>query len=71
MGVGQALSMQITFQDRRAQQDNIDTYLIPRMGTAPRQINVHLVSSGGYNQPMVGVGDPGHRGGRRGGRGRQ
>ncbi|WP_265502034.1 xanthine dehydrogenase family protein molybdopterin-binding subunit [Paracoccus beibuensis] len=59
MGVGQALTSQITFQDGRAQQDNFDTYLIPRMETAPRQINVHLVSSGGYDQPMGGVGEPG------------
>ncbi|MEE2861061.1 MAG: xanthine dehydrogenase family protein molybdopterin-binding subunit [Pseudomonadota bacterium] len=59
MGVGQALTTQITFQDGRAQQDNFDTYLIPRMETAPRQINVHLVSSGGYDQPMGGVGEPG------------
>ena len=29
------------------------------METAPRQINVHLVSSGGYDQPMGGVGEPG------------
>ncbi|WP_206692716.1 hypothetical protein [Paracoccus sp. NBH48] len=32
MGAGQALTAEITFQDGRAQQDNFDTYLIPRMG---------------------------------------
>ncbi len=52
MGAGQALTAEITFQDGRAQQDNFDTYLIPRMETAPREINVHLVSSGGYDQPL-------------------
>ncbi len=59
MGAGQALTAEITFQDGRAQQDNFDTYLIPRMETAPREINVHLVSSGGYDQPLGGVGEPG------------
>ncbi|WP_405403277.1 molybdopterin cofactor-binding domain-containing protein [Paracoccus sp. Ld10] len=59
MGAGQALTTEITFQDGRAQQDNFDTYLIPRMENAPREINVHLVSSGGYDQPLGGVGEPG------------
>lgn len=59
MGVGQALTTEITFQNGRAQQGNFDSYLIPRMETAPRQINVHLVSSGGYDQPLGGVGEPG------------
>lgn len=59
MGVGQALTTEVTFQDGRAQQDNFDTYIIPRMDTAPRQINVHLVASGGYDQPLGGVGEPG------------
>ena len=59
MGVGQALTTEITFQNGRAQQGNFDNYLIPRMETAPRQINVHLVSSGGYDQPLGGVGEPG------------
>ncbi|WP_240768848.1 xanthine dehydrogenase family protein molybdopterin-binding subunit [Paracoccus liaowanqingii] len=59
MGAGQALTTEITFQDGRAQQGNFDSYLIPRMETAPREINVHLVSSGGYDQPLGGVGEPG------------
>ena len=59
MGVGQALTAEITFQDGRAQQDNFDSYLIPRMETAPRRIGVHLVASGGYDQPLGGVGEPG------------
>ena len=59
MGVGQALTTEITFQDGRAQQGNFDSYLIPRMETAPREINVHLVSSSGYDQPLGGVGEPG------------
>ncbi|QDA36557.1 xanthine dehydrogenase family protein molybdopterin-binding subunit (plasmid) [Paracoccus liaowanqingii] len=59
MGAGQALTTEITFQEGRAQQGNFDSYLIPRMETAPREINVHLVSSGGYDQPLGGVGEPG------------
>lgn len=60
MGVGQALMTEVTFAEGRAQQDNFDTYLIPRMDSAPRRIDVHLVTSeGGYDQPLGGVGEPG------------
>ncbi len=60
MGVGQALMTEVTFAEGRAQQDNFDTYLIPRMDRAPQRIDVHLVSSeGGYDQPLGGVGEPG------------
>lgn len=59
MGVGQALTTEITFQNGRAQQDNFDSYIIPRMDTSPREINVHIVSSGAYDQPLGGVGEPG------------
>ncbi|WP_410219348.1 molybdopterin cofactor-binding domain-containing protein, partial [Paracoccus sp. (in: a-proteobacteria)] len=59
MGVGQALTAEITFQEGRAQQDNFDSYIIARMDTAPREINVHLLSSGSYDQPLGGVGEPG------------
>ncbi|MGK7754140.1 MULTISPECIES: xanthine dehydrogenase family protein molybdopterin-binding subunit [unclassified Roseovarius] len=59
MGVGQALTTEMTFHDGRAQQGNFDSYLIPRMEVAPREINVHLASSGGYDQPLGGVGEPG------------
>ncbi|MGK7653954.1 molybdopterin cofactor-binding domain-containing protein [Roseovarius sp. B08] len=52
MGVGQALTTEMTFHDGRAQQGNFDSYLIPRMEVAPREINVHLASSGGYDQPL-------------------
>ncbi|SFD50299.1 xanthine dehydrogenase family protein molybdopterin-binding subunit [Roseivivax sediminis] len=59
MGVGQALTTEITFHDGRAQQGNFDSYLIPRMEIAPRDMNVHLVNSGGYDMPLGGVGEPG------------
>ena len=59
MGVGQALMSQITFANGRAQQDNFDSYLVPRMDSSPREIHVHLVGGGDYGQPLGGVGEPG------------
>ena len=59
MGTGQALMSQITFADGRVQQDNFDSYLVPRMETAPREIRVHLVGDQGYDSPLGGVGEPG------------
>ncbi|SDL60475.1 xanthine dehydrogenase family protein molybdopterin-binding subunit [Paracoccus chinensis] len=59
MGSGQALMSQITFARGRAQQNNFDTYPVPRMDTAPREIHVHLVGGGDYGQPLGGVGEPG------------
>ena len=58
-GAGQALMSQITFAEGRVQQDNFDTYLIPRMETAPREIRVHLVGDRDYDSPLGGVGEPG------------
>lgn len=59
MGVGQALMSQITFANGCAQQDNFDSYLVPRMDSSPREIHVHLVGGGDYGQPLGGVGEPG------------
>ncbi|MBM3604040.1 MAG: xanthine dehydrogenase family protein molybdopterin-binding subunit [Alphaproteobacteria bacterium] len=59
MGTGQALMSQITFADGRVQQDNFDTYLVPRMESAPREIHVHLVGGDSYDRPLGGVGEPG------------
>lgn len=59
MGAGQALMSQITFAEGRVQQDNFDTYLVPRMETAPREIRVHLVGDQDYDSPLGGVGEPG------------
>lgn len=59
MGSGQALMSQITFAQGRAQQGNFDTYPVPRMDTAPREIHVHLVGGEDYSQPLGGVGEPG------------
>ncbi|UIJ74070.1 molybdopterin cofactor-binding domain-containing protein [Aurantimonas sp. HBX-1] len=60
MGVGQALMTEVTFANGRAQQDNFDTYLVPRMEGAPKRIDVHLVTPGdAYDRPLGGVGEPG------------
>jgi isoquinoline 1-oxidoreductase beta subunit len=59
MGTGQALMSQITFAEGRAQQDNFDSYLVPRMDSAPRAIHVHLVGGEDPGQPLGGVGEPG------------
>jgi isoquinoline 1-oxidoreductase subunit beta len=58
--VGNALMTEVTFADGRAQQDNFDTYLVPRMQEAPKRIDVHLVTSNAaYDHPLGGVGEPG------------
>lgn len=59
MGVGQATTSEITFRDGRVTQDNFDTYVIPRINEAPREIAVHLVGAAGYDAPLGGVGEPG------------
>jgi len=57
MGIGIALQSEVTFKDGVAQQDNFDTYLIPRMPNAPRVVRVHLIDN--PNDAMGGVGEPG------------
>ncbi len=59
MGAGQAVSAAISFKQGRAQQDNFDTYLIPRIDSAPRDIRVHLVAPPRPDLPLGGVGEPG------------
>ena len=60
MGVGQALMTEVSFAEGRAQQDNFDSYLIPRMEQAPKRIDVHFVGSdAAYDRPLGGVGEPG------------
>ena len=59
MGLGQATTTEITFEDGRVQQDNFDSYVVPRMNDAPREIRVHIIPSDDYEQPLGGVGEPG------------
>ncbi|SEL68715.1 xanthine dehydrogenase family protein molybdopterin-binding subunit [Halomonas daqiaonensis] len=57
MGIGIALQSEVTFEDGVAQQDNFDTYLLPRMPNAPKVVRVHLIDN--PNDAMGGVGEPG------------
>ncbi|UQG58045.1 MULTISPECIES: molybdopterin cofactor-binding domain-containing protein [unclassified Marinobacter] len=57
MGIGVALQSEVTFKDGVAQQDNFDSYLVPRMPDAPKVVRVHLIDN--PNDAMGGVGEPG------------
>jgi isoquinoline 1-oxidoreductase beta subunit len=58
MGIGNALSGDITFKDGRAQQDNFHQFEVLRMSAAPKLIMVHMIP-GDYDAPLGGVGEPG------------
>jgi isoquinoline 1-oxidoreductase beta subunit len=57
MGIGVALQSEVTFKNGVAQQDNFDSYLIPRMPDAPKVVRVHLIDN--PEDAMGGVGEPG------------
>jgi len=57
MGIGVALQSEVTFKNGVAQQDNFDSYLIPRMPDAPKVVRVHLIDN--PDDAMGGVGEPG------------
>ncbi|WP_370692832.1 molybdopterin cofactor-binding domain-containing protein [Methylobacterium sp.] len=59
MGMGLALSAEITFKDGRAQQNNFDGYEITRIDAAPKEIHVHLLPNPNFSGPLGGVGEPG------------
>jgi isoquinoline 1-oxidoreductase beta subunit len=56
MGAGLAMFGEITAANGRIQQNNFDGFQVPRMNTAPVQVNVHFVESGAL---PTGVGEPG------------
>ncbi|HET9013017.1 MAG TPA: molybdopterin cofactor-binding domain-containing protein, partial [Gemmatimonadaceae bacterium] len=58
MGISLAVYGQVTFKNGRAEQSNFDSYQLPRMPTAPRDVRVYVLP-GDYGQPMGGVGEPG------------
>jgi isoquinoline 1-oxidoreductase subunit beta len=58
MGIGNALSGEITFNEGRVQQDNFHQFEVLRMNAAPKLIAVHLIP-GDYDAPLGGVGEPG------------
>jgi isoquinoline 1-oxidoreductase beta subunit len=59
MGVSLAMLGEISFKDGIAVQNNFDGYQVTRMDGAPAKINVHLMPSDDYDQPLGGVGEPG------------
>jgi isoquinoline 1-oxidoreductase beta subunit len=56
MGLGLALSGQITFSKGRVDQQNFSDYEVLRIDAAPREIHVHIVPS---TEVPGGVGEPG------------
>jgi isoquinoline 1-oxidoreductase beta subunit len=58
MGIGNAISGEITFKDGRVQQDNFHQFEVLRMNAAPKLVVVHLMP-GDFDAPLGGVGEPG------------
>lgn len=58
MGIGNALSGEITFKDGHVEQDNFHQFEVLRMNAAPQRIVVHLIE-GSYDAPLGGAGEPG------------
>ena len=59
MGMGLALTSQITFKGGKAVQNNFDGYEILRIDAAPKVVNVHILPNADFRQPLGGVGEPG------------
>lgn len=59
MGLGIAMTGEISFKEGQVVQSNFHDYAVPRMGEAPRRIRVHAVGAdfavapGGVGEPMV------------------
>ena len=56
MGIGLAMSGEITAEAGRVVQTNFHTFQVPRINDAPVQVDVHIVES---DAPPGGVGEPG------------
>ena len=56
MGIGLAMTGEITAQAGRVVQTNFHTFQVPRINDAPVQVDVHIVES---DAPPGGVGEPG------------
>lgn len=57
MGLGLALTGEISFRNGRPQQSNFDTYRVMRMNETPKKIEVQLMEAG-HAVPMGGAGEP-------------
>jgi isoquinoline 1-oxidoreductase subunit beta len=58
MGLSLAMKGEITFKDGRVEQGNFDDYEVVRIDEAPKETNVHIISTG-FDLPPGGVGEPG------------
>jgi isoquinoline 1-oxidoreductase beta subunit len=56
MGIGLAMTGEITAEAGRVVQNNFHTFQVPRIIDAPVQVDVHIVES---DAPPGGVGEPG------------
>jgi isoquinoline 1-oxidoreductase beta subunit len=56
MGIGLAMTGEISAAGGRITQTNFHTFQVPRINDAPRQVDVHIVES---DAPPGGVGEPG------------
>jgi isoquinoline 1-oxidoreductase beta subunit len=59
MGLGLALTGEITFKGGRVQQDNFDGYRVMRINEAPLETRIHLVPFTDWSMPLGGAGEPG------------
>lgn len=58
MGTGIAMMTEITAKDGVIEQNNFDTYRVPRINQVPKEIHTHAVNNS-VDVPMGGVGEPG------------
>jgi isoquinoline 1-oxidoreductase beta subunit len=56
MGIGLAMTGEISAAGGRITQSNFNTFQVPRINDAPRQVDVHIIPS---DAPPGGVGEPG------------
>ena len=57
MGMGIALSNEVSFKNGRVEQSNLNEFEIPRISTSPLDVRVHIIP-GDYSRPLGGVGEP-------------
>ncbi|HEY6510946.1 MAG TPA: xanthine dehydrogenase family protein molybdopterin-binding subunit [Burkholderiaceae bacterium] len=57
MGMGIALSNEISFKNGRVEQGNLNDFELSRISTSPVEVHVHVMPSD-YSRPLGGVGEP-------------
>jgi isoquinoline 1-oxidoreductase beta subunit len=57
MGMGIALSNEISFKNGRVEQGNLNEFELSRISTSPVEVRVHVMPSD-YSRPLGGVGEP-------------